>query len=245
MSNTPAWADKARLEAAGVSGAPVIALPFSYEAPISLNGVSVLADVQVGKHTYMNGGMIRQRVNIGRYCSIGRNVLIAAGDHPLDGLTTHPISWQSRAAPSSSLPPWPLTAHPISSRLRTHPGRPSHTQRQPRHPRTEIGHDVWISDNVVVIAGVHIGTGAVIGANSVVTRDVPPYMIVGGVPARKIRPRFSEDIIAGLLVSEWWTLPSEALKVLDMSDVAACLRDIPGLRSIFGADPIAFETMEG
>lgn len=223
MSNTPALADRARLEAAGISGVPGIALPFSYEAPISLNGVTVFADVQVGKHSYMNGGMIRQRVSIGRYCSIGRNVLIAAGDHPLDGLTTHPISWQSRARP----------------------GRPTKTQRHPRHPRTEIGHDVWIGDNVVIIAGVHIGTGAVIGANSVVTRDVPPYMIVGGVPARQIRLRFSEEVVAGLLAGEWWTLPTEALKVLDMSDVEACLREIPGLRDLFGADPIVFETMAG
>lgn len=221
MSNVPVLADRSVLENAGVNGFPSIELPFRFEAPVGLTGVQVLADVQVGRHSYMTGGMIRQSVTIGRYCSIGRNVLIAAADHPLDGLTTHPISWQARSRPR----------------------RPDQSVRQPRHPRTILGHDVWVGDNVVILAGVHIGTGCAIGANAVVTRDVPPYTIVGGVPARVIRPRFSEDIIAGLLATEWWTLPTEALKALDMNDVEACIREIPGLRDLFGTDAIDIQSI--
>jgi virginiamycin A acetyltransferase len=221
MSSSPILADRALLATLGVTGHPSVELPFSYESPIALNGVQVLAEVQIGRHSYMNGGMIRHRVTIGRYCSIGRNVLIAAGDHPLDNLTTHPIAWQGRMRPR----------------------RPDQTLRQPRHPRTEIGHDVWIGDNVVILSGVRIGTGCAVGANAVVTRDVPPYTIVGGVPARPIRPRFSETVIAGLLATEWWTLPTDALKALDMNDVEACIREIPGLRDLFGTDALDIQTI--
>lgn len=73
-----------------------------------------------------------------------------------------------------------------------------------RDPQTRIGHDVWIGDNVVVVAGVTIGDGAVVAAGAVVTRDVEPYEIVAGVPARLLRRRFSETTAAALRSSQWW-----------------------------------------
>lgn len=81
----------------------------------------------------------------------------------------------------------------------------------PEHKQTIIGSDVWIGHNVSIKAGVTVGTGAVIGTGAVVTKDVPPYAIVAGVPAKVIRFRFSPDVIKALLKSEWWTLSDDDL----------------------------------
>ena len=74
-----------------------------------------------------------------------------------------------------------------------------------------IGSDVWIGYEAVIMAGVTIGDGAVIGTRAVVTRDVPPYTIVGGIPARPIKKRFSEEIIASLLEIRWWDWPKDKI----------------------------------
>lgn len=79
---------------------------------------------------------------------------------------------------------------------------------------TSIGHDVWIGSSAVVIAGVTVGHGAVIGAGAIVTKDVPPYAIVVGNPARVLRYRFEPDVIEKLLASRWWDLSLEEIKRL-------------------------------
>lgn len=75
-----------------------------------------------------------------------------------------------------------------------------------------VGNDVWIGYEAVIMAGVTIGDGAIVGTRAVVTKNVPPYTIVGGVPAKAIRKRFSEDTIAALLAMEWWNWPEEKTK---------------------------------
>lgn len=98
---------------------------------------------------------------------------------------------------------------------------------------TQIGHDVWIGDNVIIMSGLKIGTGAVIGAGSIVTKDIEPYSIALGIPARHYRSRFNDRLVQGLLSSQWWEFgdaaaelsrscaPSEALKRLsEMHDLA-------------------------
>ena len=75
-----------------------------------------------------------------------------------------------------------------------------------------IGNDVWIGYEAVIMAGVHIGDGSVIAARAVVTKDVPPYTIVGGTPARKIRMRFEEETIAKLQQIQWWNWPVEKIR---------------------------------
>lgn len=75
-----------------------------------------------------------------------------------------------------------------------------------------IGNDVWIGYEALIMADVHIGDGAVIGARAVVTKDVPPYTIVGGVPAREIRKRFAPDVIARLLELKWWDWPMAKIR---------------------------------
>jgi virginiamycin A acetyltransferase len=207
-----------RLHEHGLDRITSVFSPFRFEPPVELQGVSIGTEVSVGQHSYMNNGYIRDRTSIGRFCSIGRNVAIAAGDHPLDCLTTHPIAWKTRR----------------------HPGRPVWSTRAKKHPTTELGNDVWIGDNVVVLSGIHIGTGAAIGANGVVTKDVPPYVVAGGVPARFIKLRFNEEIVARLLASEWWLLPEEAVRTLDVTNIEECLELIPRLKEQFGIVPIKY-----
>ncbi len=100
---------------------------------------------------------------------------------------------------------------------------------------TEIGHDVWIGTEAMIMPGIKIGHGALIGARSVITKDVPPYTIVAGNPAKSIRKRFSEKEIHQLLEMEWWNWPEDklasAMKLL-------CSADIEGLYNFWTLDKI-------
>ena len=170
--------------------------PFLFEDGVALAGVQSFPNVRIGRRSYMNEGMIRSGVTIGRYCSFGRRCTIGAVQHPLSWLSSHPFQWDPAVDPDG---------------------------REPASPDTVIGHDVWIGDNCVVLAGVTIGNGAVIGAGATVTKEVPPYAVVGGVPAREIRFRFDERTIDRLQASQWWARPDDELKGLPFGDVAACL----------------------
>ena len=94
---------------------------------------------------------------------------------------------------------------------------------------TIVGNDVWIGCNSVIIQGVSVGDGAVIGAGSVVTRDVAPYSIVIGNPARLLRYRFQPSLIQALLETRWWDLPADVIKSLPFNDPWACVETIRGL----------------
>jgi len=86
-------------------------------------------------------------------------------------------------------------------------------------PVTVLENDVWVGDGAVIVPGVRIGTGAVIGANAVVTRNVDPYTVVGGIPARPLKVRFSSQIVDALLSTEYWEYPTEYLQSLPCANV--------------------------
>lgn len=161
-----------------------------------------------GAHSYMNnGGYLRSETFIGRYCSVGRRVTIGAAMHDMAGLSTSPTLRGPLAAPE----PEQLAA------ARTRPAI------------TVLMNDVWVGDGAVILPGVTLGTGAVIGANAVVTRDVPPYAVMAGCPARILKYRFPEEIIAQLLDSEWWEIPKATLSEMPLEnilDFIAALRDL-------------------
>jgi virginiamycin A acetyltransferase len=128
-------------------------------------------------------------VRVGRYCSIGPGVTIVAGG-------VHPPDWVAT---------WPFRAK-LSLQGAFEDGMPS--SRGP----VDIGSDVWIGTQAMILSGVVIGHGAIIAARAVVTRPVPPYAIVAGNPARVVRMRFDADIVQRLLASRWWERePAELL----------------------------------
>ena len=135
----------------------------------------------------------QDRLIIGKFCSIacGAKFLFNSANHALNSLSNYPFpiffeEWQLDKGNITSA--WDNKGDII------------------------IGNDVWIGYEAVIMAGVHIGDGAVIAARAVVTKDVPPYTIVGGTPARKIRMRFEEETIAKLQQIQWWNWPVEKIR---------------------------------
>lgn len=147
-----------------------------------------------------------KRTVIGKYCSIARGVTIGTGRHPLDALTTHSIVHREC-----------YTENGIIGIAPEH--RVSFEQSLP----VNIGNDVWIGLNAVIMDGVTVGNGAVIGTNAVVTKDVPPYAIVVGIPAKVLRYRFDGDTIARLEKLRWYDRDWAFVQKLPMGDIAKCL----------------------
>ena len=148
----------------------------------------------VGSHSYIAANTEIENAEIGKYCSIADHCRIGMSGHPLDYLSTSPIFTQCVNALQEKWVEKDVFEHKSDEE------------------RAYIGNDVWIGSHVLINGGVHVGDGAVIGAGAVVVKDVPPYAIVGGVPARIIRYRFNPEIIDGLIKLQWWTLPEEQIK---------------------------------
>lgn len=127
-----------------------------------------------------------RRLTIGRYCSIADKVeILLGGDHRLDWASTYPFAAMRGL--------WPDAAAPAEY----------HASRGD----VAIGHDVWLGSGCMILSGVTVGHGAVVAAHAVVTRDVPPYAVVAGNPARVVRTRFDEATCAALVACAWWDLP--------------------------------------
>lgn len=141
-------------------------------------------------HYYVN----RDRLIIGKYCSIacGAKFLFNSANHSLRSLSTYPFP--------IFYDEWGLDVQCV-------------TDAWDNKGYIVVGNDVWIGYEAVILSGVTIGDGAIVAARAVVTRDVPPYAIVGGVPAKIIRPRFPEDVIKRLQSLRWWDWPEEKLQL--------------------------------
>ncbi len=157
----------------------------------------------IGDNTYFSGSMgygtyLCQNCsitgNIGRFCSVAQDVKNSLGVHPI----TSPY----------------VSTSPMFFSLRKQTGKTFAKKQlfdELKDP-IEIGHDCWIGQGAFIVGGVKIGTGAVVLAGAVVTKDVPPYSIVGGVPAKVVKYRYDEETIDFLLKSEWWNKPIEWLE---------------------------------
>jgi len=148
---------------------------------------------------------IKGRVRFGNYCSIARTAKFFTVNHPIDCFTSHAITYNPRLG---------YVKKDCLNRQKT----------------LVIGHDVWIGENALVLPSVNsIGNGAIIGAGSVVTKDVEPYTIVGGNPAKPIRKRFNEETIRLLEESRWWLLEKdELIKKMDYLKSIANSKEING-----------------
>jgi acetyltransferase-like isoleucine patch superfamily enzyme len=145
---------------------------------------TVLANVVMGDFSYVGHNSVILEATIGSFCSLAHNILVAPGKHPTDTfVSTHPS----------------LYSNPTNC-----PKNFFNKDYHNPYRQVTIGNDVWIGSNVVVCDGVKIGDGAVIAAGAVVVKDVEPYNIVGGVPAKLIKKRFENDEIKILLESHWW-----------------------------------------
>ncbi len=148
----------------------------------------------IGAHTYISANTDIENAEIGKFCSVADHCRIGMAKHEMNSLSTSPIFNLAVNATQSS---WT-----------------DHTYSENVDERAYIGNDVWIGSHAMVLGGVKVGDGAVIGAGAVVTKDVPPYAIVGGVPARIIKYRFKQDTIDRLLILKWWCLTDTELQSL-------------------------------
>lgn len=156
-----------------------------------INPLAKIYNSIIDSYSYVGGKTDIIFTKIGKFCSIADNCSIGIATHTIKNISTSPIFTEKKNGTGSS---WSST----NSHKEIHP--------------TIIGNDVWIGTRVIILGGVHIGDGAIIGAGSVVTKDIPDYAIAVGVPAKVKKYRFEKPIITKLIEMKWWNMSEEKIK---------------------------------
>lgn len=179
-----------------------------------VNGVQI----ELGRFTYgfssvklLSYDSVDTKLKIGSFCSLGLNLtILTSGEHPTKYISTYPFG------------------HP---KFVEKIGGDSNCWKSFSKGDVEIGNDVWVGFGVTILSGVNIGSGSVIAANSTVTKNVEPYSVVGGNPARLIRKRFDDKVIDLLLILKWWELELKDIKEISitLSKTIPCVEKIEEL----------------
>lgn len=206
---------KAELKAAGVyivsNGSVGKTAVLECEPPV-LIGAETNMRGKIGAYSYIRGGRIGSFLkSVGRYCSIAPGVTAGDSNHGSEWLSTHPFQYGSGMVFQT----WTKKKDFPFKKLRLK-----------KTSWSSIGNDVWIGASAMIMPGIHIGDGAIVGAGAVVTKDVPPYAIVAGVPAKIIKYRFDEETIAKLLELQWWRFDADSLLGVDFEDVNAAIEQV-------------------
>lgn len=147
----------------------------------------------VGDYSYIGPSCDITNTSIGKFCSIADNCRIGTASHTMNNISSSPIFTLKHNATKT-----------------TWADKSIHQNNEVK--KVNIGNDVWIATHVIIKDGITIGDGAIIGAGAVVVKDVPPYAVVGGVPAKVIKYRFEKPIIDKLLELQWWNYSDEKLR---------------------------------
>lgn len=193
-----------------------------FEGHNIINDDCSVQNCYLGRCTYINKGSQITSTRIGRFSSIADHVYTVIGNHPTSFFVSS----------------YPSFYYDTSSQLgfTFHKGKPLFNVS--KYPKDEnkyqiiIGNDVWIGSHVLILSGVKIGDGAIVAAGAVVTKDVAPYSIVGGVPAKLIRKRFDDDSISSLLKIKWWDLSLDKIrmKYMKFRNIDLLISDNNGLQ---------------
>lgn len=154
---------------------------------------SLLIESSFGDYSYTAGDVDIIYSEIGKFCSIASHVRINPGNHPMERVTQHHCTYRR-------------------AQFGFDTGDDEAFFNWRREQKCIIGHDVWIGHGAIIMPGVKVGTGAVVGSGAVVTRNVEPYTVVVGVPAKPIRKRFSDEIAEKIMNSTWWDWDRETLR---------------------------------
>ena len=158
-----------------------------FEEYVNVAHHAEIDECKIGKRTSIGRYSKIRNAEIGRYCSISWDVTIGAMGHPMESVSTHAFSFRKKFGLSEN-------------------------DYFLKHEKVIIGNDVWIGCNVVIMPGIEIGNGAVIGGGGIITKNVRPYEIVAGNPAKHLRFRFSDEIINRLLGIKWWEWDDRIIK---------------------------------